>query len=71
MRAKECVQWLLVTGLIVALGVPPGRMDGARSTAGRSSESCASATVGATETADRPAEWSQAQAPAPQVSDRR
>ena len=24
MRAKECVQWLLVTGLIVALGVPPG-----------------------------------------------
>ena len=24
MRAKECVQWLLVAGLIVALGVPPG-----------------------------------------------
>src|ERR1700749_2287406 len=24
MRAKECVQWLRVTGLIVARGVPPG-----------------------------------------------
>src|SRR5579862_8277928 len=38
-------------------GRAPGRMDGARSTAGRSGEGRASAAVGASETADRPAEW--------------